>query len=435
MAQLSHAVETFSDDVSAMFDFTDTSPHQQTNNFLVKFYKCVQHYCKSSKLHTPDYAAQLLSERLIDWFHHKLLRANIPPTLLPNMLQEQLLKLDSDIHPWLPCTATKKFDGIDKPVRCESILSEHGEVHQSSQTYPTNILKGEFAKLFGSNTACRWSGSMETSMRFVELKLQNIVPCTATEFVENHKKILEAQRHILLTLQAYRINSGCCLACLQDFCTEVLECGHVLCVTCCDEFLSGGIIECPFCGCKGKWKREDIPLGAGVRALKIQGELKQGVASAVLLQQIEERLGIEIYHLFDLIISTGTGTLSALGYGLLHMNGTRVVELFNKASKVMVQAKADLPSDPELKVVVKRVLAHFNRISSALEGLVPDKRLFVGSQMPRVAVQLPWSEYSYNTGLGEYLNSPMLRVASFACIAFVGDFYNLSRSRFIEVQL
>jgi hypothetical protein len=129
---------------------------------------------------------------------------------------------------------------------------------------------------------------METSAKlvgwFVEPKLLSATPITGKDFFQNHKRVLESQKQFLSKLETFKV----CLACLLGIPTEFLGCGHVLCGQCCQELFVGGLIECPFCDYKGEWKREDIPYGAGIRVLNIDGEGVQGLSTAVLLQKIEE---------------------------------------------------------------------------------------------------------------------------------------------------
>jgi hypothetical protein len=105
----------------------------------------------------------------------------------------------------------------------------------------------------------------------------------------------------------------------------------MLCTPCCKELEINGLIECPFCSIQGNWEHEDIPLGSGVRVLIIDGAGFQGLSGALFLQKIEQQLGIQIHHLFDLIVGTDSGALSALGYGALYKTGDQMVQLFKKA--------------------------------------------------------------------------------------------------------
>lgn len=82
---------------------------------------------------------------------------------------------------------------------------------------------------------------------------------------------------------------------------EVLGCGHLVCEQCCKEF-ANGFIESPFCEWKGKWTGYNIPSIAGIRVLSIDGAGVEGLGSILLLQKIEEQLGIAIHQLFDLIV-------------------------------------------------------------------------------------------------------------------------------------
>jgi hypothetical protein len=396
--QLSHAVATFSQDVAAKFNFMDVAlqDHLLTanNRYLVKFLTCViDFFSKSMSIHSAfDCATKILSERFIDSFYLHLHRAGstIPPAKLTTVIHEQLGKLDTDIRRYIPCSATKTYEGMEAPVCCESSQYSHGGVHQSSQTYMAAQKEGGLAKVFGLEKkvpqACRWEGIMQVSTKydavgwFVDPTLLNKPPATVSAFMSVHRQVLESQKHILSNLQMHQL----CLACLLSGCMEVLECGHMLCTRCCQELLVNDVIECPFCHEKGEWRFEDIPPCAGIRILSIDGVGVQGLSTALLLQKIEEQLRISIHHLFDLVVGRATGAISALGYGALHQLGNQVAA-FQKALQEVVESPM---LDP---------LIH--------SEFYPDVRLFVGSRLPRIAVAVDSSaqiNYSYYAGIADY---------------------------------
>jgi hypothetical protein len=106
------------------------------------------------------------------------------------------------------------------------------------------------------------------------------------------------------------------------------------------------------------------------------------MSAAVLLQQIEKQLGINIHHLFDMVSGTNTGALSALGFGVCHMAGACVIELFWQASKYI----------PEIAKKPKNKHKLLCKIAARLEQFISNKPMFVGSQMPRVAITVTDSE-------------------------------------------
>jgi hypothetical protein len=339
---------------------------------------------------------------------------NIPPLELTKAMHDHLSLFDSIVRGALPCSAVKKFEEISEVVHCESTQARHGDVHQSSKTYfQTTIRDGSFAKLFGSKDTvvvpCRWEGTFEYADEeypfgwFVDSKLtESGVPSTWDDFVNNHKKVLQSQKRILKKLHKSILQV--CLACLLGDAEEVLDCGHLLCTTCCKEFLHGRAIECPFCDKLGEWQCVDIPHHAGVRVLEVDGLESQGLSVAVLLQQIEERLGINVHNLFDLIVGKNTGALIALGFGVHCMSGTRVVDQFRKVSPAMLpRTKATRISEP----------IYFN-VRSLLTDLPPPKRLFVGSRhMPRVAVEVP-DFFSFDVGYSYSKETIAVRVETLA---------------------
>jgi hypothetical protein len=376
MKQVSHAVETFSKDISAKFDFMDISCKDNfvdsSNSYLALLFV---HY--RTRFHQ---AIKMLSDRFLDSFYHHLQRTGtkISPMQIQRVQQERLVKLDQDIRPFIPCSATKKFDGIEEPVQCESLQSNHGDVHQSSQTY-----KKKAFIIAEISAPCRWEGKMEGYPVgwFVDPDILKSPPLTGVDFFKNHKRVLESQNQMLSIYHDNARSTLMCLGCILGPCTELLDCDHGLCTQCCEEFLVDGLVECPFCNNKSKWKHEDIPPGAGIRVLTVCGNGVQGMSAAVLLQQIEERLGTNIHHLFDMVSGTNTGALSALGFGILHMAGERVVNLFQQASKSI--QTAEKPKNEKHKY------DQAFKIANSLKQFIPNKAMFVGSQMPRVVVTVP----------------------------------------------
>jgi hypothetical protein len=349
--RLHHAVEVFSEDVNAKFDFTDilTQVREMAADYneLITFFKCVYQFFKQSTSVQAAFeiSTKMVAERFVDAFFNSILPlkthyVTIPPLDLTSMLEERLVLLDNEIRGWIPCSATKKFDGIAEPVCCESNQANHGARHESSQIYRQKIKRNDFGiNLLGSSSTtsapCRWDGNFECSDNypigwFVDRTFPGI-PANTTEFWHNHKRILESQKPTLSKLKCL-----VCLYCMSMTPDQILECGHIVCRVCCKRLLDSGLIECPFCNHTQKW-RSCRGFKAGIRVLQIDAEGVQGMSAAVLLHQIEKRLGLQVHHLFDQIVGVASGSLSALAYGSLQMSGESTVALFKALSPFILQ--------------------------------------------------------------------------------------------------
>jgi len=53
----------------------------------------------------------------------------------------------------------------------------------------------------------------------------------------------------------------------------------------------------------------------GIKVLSIDGGGIRGIIPAIILRQLQKRLGKNLYEVFDLIAGTSTGGIIALGIG------------------------------------------------------------------------------------------------------------------------
>ena len=400
MQLFSISLPEFSQNHEAIFNFMDVAIRNQPlpqdyPAHLQEFFLCV--YKKELELgHTNqkayDQAAERLSERMIDSFHHHLVRSDIAISLgTPEELKHAIGQVETMINHYLPCTATHIFPMVTL-VNCENSAGDHGEVHQSSQTYEAEVPnQGFFARLFGRKTvatqSCRWEGKIQLPKKYntpgwlvssSTSKAPSLVD--AATFIPEHKKLLEAQQHILYQLKTDRL----CLACLLGIPTEFLQCKHKLCLACCKELLAGGIIECPFCNEIGEWSHVYVPRGAGFRILTIDGGGVRGIVSTIILEQIEKRLDIPLHQLFDLIVGTSVGGLNAIGFGVLQLQGQRMINAFAQLEHAF----------RERNFLGSTFLGWFyygykyNRepMHNTLASIYPKTRLLGSTQSPRVAV-------------------------------------------------
>lgn len=155
MQNLSHAIETFSKDLKAKFNFYDALQHNElvsAHQYFADFFRQLNSFYSSSMTtHSAfNLALKILSERFLDSFYLHLLHTgtNVPQVKLPNVIQDLVRELDKSIREQMPCYAVKKFDEVLAPVCCESNQFSHGDIHQSSQTYKVKIARGHFSTVF-----------------------------------------------------------------------------------------------------------------------------------------------------------------------------------------------------------------------------------------------------------------------------------------------
>jgi hypothetical protein len=373
---LSTAVNEFSKDIFAKFDFMDIYKPYHSNhdyaNILLKYFIAARTYYifenfpdtapefpLSCAQDVFEYAAARLSDRLLDFHNHFVLRNKTPEADIPSIAKRLVTEVDALIRDWIPCTATKYFKEVGATVRCDCLSQYHSKGHQSFQTYYTKtslldkvlsvstvtvkhpelavqgILQGTTSISSPSSIysykpySCRWKGQFQTHDKYTHVgwfvdqtKLENASILTAVGFLQNHKRVLESQMKLLQKLHA---KEHMCLGCLMNFTDEVLQCSHVLCSSCCKELLVNGSIECPFCTQQCKWKYKDIPDGAGYRVLSMAAMCENTLLPALLLQKIEDQIGIPVHQLFDLIVGMDAAALSAIGYGILRMPAKQAI--------------------------------------------------------------------------------------------------------------
>jgi hypothetical protein len=416
MQLFSTAVREFSKDSNAKFDFIEVAmrnqplPHDYANQ-LHEFFTLVYNYYKAngdpynsnninaigrrgmSNQDAFETAAIRLSERLVDTFHHYIVRnqINVPAAGIPKALDERIEKVDALIRELMPCNASRQYDNIGL-VYCDSTrgphnFESHGDVHQSAQTYQMQVPREGLLKFLGQRVirqACRWEGKFIVPAKYKTPKwffdpaglITGLVTATDLKF----KQLVESQKRLLAQIKTTRL----CLSCLLAVPTEVLDCNHMLCVDCCKEIRNGNVIECPFCDQEGTWDHVDVPDGAGYRVLSLDGGGVRGVVSSLMMQRLEEMLRIPIRHLFDLIVGTSAGGINALGYGISLKSGAEMTLTFQELSKFAYKKTFSISS---------KLLQFFfgstylrKPLRDALEGFVGNKPILGSTQMPRVAV-------------------------------------------------
>ena len=116
-------------------------------------------------------------------------------------------------------------------------------------------------------------------------------------------------------------SSKTCFTCLQWVPDHALPCGHMYCEHCVKDFgqqrdSQRYVVEMNQCVlCLESWDTQSPqlmklkPKCAGVRVLTLDGGGVRGIVELAILEELEQRVGLEvpIKELFDLIVGTSTG--------------------------------------------------------------------------------------------------------------------------------
>lgn len=116
-------------------------------------------------------------------------------------------------------------------------------------------------------------------------------------------------------------SSKTCFTCLQWVPDHALPCGHMYCEHCVNDFgqqcnSQRYVVEMSQCVlCLESWGTQSPqlmrmkPRCAGVRVLTLDGGGVRGIVELAILEELEQRVGLEvpIKELFDLIVGTSTG--------------------------------------------------------------------------------------------------------------------------------
>lgn len=384
----------------AAFNFMDVAlcnqplPQNYTG-YLEEFFQSVFKKHVELKLDPKsafEIAVECLSARFLDSFLHHMVRNNmeIRPGI-PDKFKYYIQEVERAIMKFVPCDAIHKFDQLEGLVCCESYASEHGNIHQSSRTYQETIVQGGFFGMFGKKQtitqACRWYGETEVPSKYSTSGWLSNMPGIHTlsqsavdrdSFFAGHIDLLDKQRDILSHIQTHRL----CLACVLDIPTERLVCNHLLCISCCQEIEANGKLVCPFCDIQGYWSIQNIPAGAGVRLLTLDGGGIRGLVSAMMMTRIENQLGVPCHQLFDLIVGTSSGGLNALGLGARQLSGSKMFNAFKEFSRKAFQ-KSSYFSFARYMYGYKYLRGPLH---NALAEFLPDEPMLGSTKSPKVAV-------------------------------------------------
>jgi len=106
---------------------------------------------------------------------------------------------------------------------------------------------------------------------------------------------------------------GSCFGCLARVPSNTLTCNHRLCDSCLR--INGNpnsLTKCPLCGIINEVHFHLKPPAAGVRILRLGGEIHDTREIAALLNTLRSKLFGPVYHYFDIVFCSGVGIFFAV---------------------------------------------------------------------------------------------------------------------------
>ena len=104
-----------------------------------------------------------------------------------------------------------------------------------------------------------------------------------------------------------------CFPCLARIPSITLTCGHRLCDTCAEKHgLSSFLESCPVCSAANQVSFYAKPAAAGVRVLRVGGELEHAAEVAIMLKNLRSQLSGPLHHYFDIVFCSGVGIFFAI---------------------------------------------------------------------------------------------------------------------------
>lgn len=298
-------------------------------------------------------------------------------------IQPVLKKVDEMINKWIPCSATKVFNG--KEVTCCTVKATHTGYHQSSE-----IQKGTNAdKSFPipDKKACGWEGSFKPIefKGFQTLVEQYVGAHDSTsqhDVVQMRRQWHEQNGQLLSSINTTRV----CLGCLMALPSVAMSCQHYLCTACISEFSKEGHTICPLCRAKNVVNVVEVPKKAGFRVLSLDGGGVRGMATIAIMQRIQATLSkhidMNLLDGFDYVIGTSAGGITALGFAAKRLSLNHIQEL---AMKIGVEAFKGNSIRKFFRSLFKGSYYSRTPLHNVLESVLGTAPMFGCSYSPKIA--------------------------------------------------
>ncbi|KAF3102387.1 hypothetical protein TWF102_004588 [Orbilia oligospora] len=189
---------------------------------------------------------------------------------------------------------------------------------------------------------------------------------------KNYRNILDRDRFLSLLFEGDSfINSQFCTLCLFGKSEYRLPCQHMICGTCLKENSASNRMQepdamavlekCVLCDDNGRshgwpFTVQMLPVLTNPRILALDGAGVRGVTQLVLLERLEESigLGLPIGYFFDLIVGSSMGGIIALGLGVQGLHVSECLRRFKAIGSKGFDNKLGTKT-PGLKWISRRI--------------------------------------------------------------------------------
>lgn len=230
----------------------------------------------------------------LTWPENELELENFLATWKP-----EIQRISEQVMNFAPCSSEMTFVCAEKgkfTATCQQHKAFHGRGHKSMLTYkfcvPSKIVTS-------GERACTWPGEFSTSYE----SLGEDLLLHVCSYIMNNRPLTQFGSIECIS------DSDYCNLCFSGRSTVTLTCSHSVCERCYDEIIQQ-TSRCMFCKQKQISRSlRAIPKFSGLRVLSLDGGGIPSFVSLKLLHMFEQRSGIPIKDLFDLIIGTDCGGL------------------------------------------------------------------------------------------------------------------------------
>lgn len=254
-----------------------------------------------------------------------------------------ILRQASDEHldVYQPCS----YRSVDGTRSCDLVRASHaGKCHQDRTGV---IYEGEYQSTVDEDFLCEWLHGIEATVDALSQTLSWRSEQANSSYTTNSQN----DNNIVLDMHLVQINrlleifgppdeiqsTTTCLGCLMRAPEHPLPCGHALCDECARAHGVNHRYEvwlhcCPLHRKSPPWgepvRLSYAPPGTGVRVLSLDSGGIRGIVQLEILRAIESALHdfIAVPSLFDLVVGTGTGGLTAATLSLPGATISRCME-------------------------------------------------------------------------------------------------------------